>query len=243
MIKLKNIAALLSAALFTACGMLEFETEEQGAATGMILSPKNLYVLVGDTFRIETAFEPDTLFVDDIYWSSEYDSIAAPVMSEAGCFVANGAGTTSVTAMSVYYRLIDHVSVIVDDRWETSMLDYPLSTVVYAHPEISGRHVTDGLTLGAFIDGQLRGVGKLKQLTYTDAQTKQQKTVEYVEIRIYGDGSVFDSGDPEDPMTPDKISFRCYDKKNYVRLNIKETLTFDGETHGSPTKPFVFTMK
>ena len=60
-----------------------------------------------------------------------------------------------------------------------------------------------------------------------------QEGKKFLQFRIYG---YYEWGDDE-PTMPELIRFACYDRKKVTFEYLPLAISFDGETHGSPSEP------
>lgn len=214
----------------TSCGdLFEFEGETS-ELNSIELDTHSLYLMAGDTYKFSVTFTPDVLRNNAIYWISDDPSIAS---FEDGVLQANSAGETDITGFSVEHQCADKCHVVVGYGWympETSY--YPFDMVVNADITVGGKPLTEGMQVGAFVDKSLRGVGIQRNFF----------GVNYTEIRIY---SLLKPYGPKenlspletesDPIDPEKVIFRVYDRDAHAIYESSDTLTFDGMTHGYPS--------
>ena len=223
LIKLSFIICHLSlSVVLTACGDF-FEPNEATLPTAMTLSRHDVTVMEGDTCVIRPLFTPDSISNRAVFWMTADQQVAR--FLNADTLVAVGQGSTQAIAISVSdYRKADTCRVSVINRWRlTANFDYPEDMVVYADIRVHGQPVSDDMIIGAFCGDELRGVG----------QTMERRGVRYTLIRVWGPYA----------MSNETIIFRCYDRRRYTLEEFNEALSFDGESHGSPSNLFRLTIE
>lgn len=207
---------LAAAQLFTSCGEL-FDVDDSGGAmpSAMSISRDTVDIMPGDSLRLSVSFSPTEPDNRGVMWMS----LDSGVASMAGdTLVARTTGETVVTALSADGLLPDSCVVNVMSPWRIERSDFFYDTIVYADIKVCGRELGDGIAVGAFVDGELRGI----------AEARQAKGRSYALIRVYGPTG---SGDE------DTITFRCYDRRNVLLRHFSVGIPFDGETHGSLAHP------
>jgi hypothetical protein len=188
-------------------------------AYNMALSHDSVYMMLDDTITLSPVFNPDSVTNKEMFWWSDVDSI---VYADGNDLIAAAEGITYVRGMSVQHRLEDSCYVYVMPRWEVSPYDYPFEIVVYADVKIGGETPSEDILIGAFKGKEFRGIGKWKEW----------KGKKYMEIRAYSYYDEIHDGKSE------KINFLYYDKKNLRVQRFTQSISFDGETHGTLSNLF-----
>ena len=204
--------------LMTSCLKLDIG-DDTLTAYDMSLNYDSVYVMLDDTITLSPVFNPDSVTNKEMFWWSDADSI---VYADGNDLIAAAEGITYVRGMSVQHRLEDSCYVYVMPRWEVSPYDYPFEIVVYADVKIGGETPSEDILIGAFKGKEFRGIGKWKEW----------KGKKYMEIRAYSHYDEIHDGKSE------KINFLYYDKKNLRVQRFKQSISFDGETHGTISNLF-----
>lgn len=221
--KLYHLALVLTAALLTtACGEF-FEPNEAITPSTMTLSSHDVTIMEGDTCVIHPLFTPDSISNQAVFWMTADQQVARFLNIDT--LVAVTQGSTQAIAISVSdYNKTDTCRVSVISRWNlTANFDYPEDMVVYADIRVHGQPVSDDMLIGAFCGNELRGLGK----------TMERSGVRYTLIRVWGPYA----------MSNETIIFRCYDRRRYTLEEFSEALSFDGESHGSPSQLLRLTIE
>ena len=224
------ICHLAFSAVLCACGdLFEFEGNTL-VGSKITLDRHSLYLMAGDTYQLKATFDTDTVRNKAIYWMSNNVSVAR---FDNGVLVAVGEGETTVTGISIEQESTDTCHVVVGYEWgQINPMLYPFDMVVYADITVNGQPLKEGMQVGAFVGSQIRGLGVQR----TSFDTK------YTEIRIYSQLKPYGPNENQypletntEPLSPETIVFRAYDRANHTMYESSETLIFDGETHGHPS--------
>ena len=215
------ISGVLCVAL-SSCGEF-FEPTEATMPTTMTLSSHDVTLMVGDTCIIRPLFTPDSISNQAVFWMTADQQVARFLNIDT--LVAVTQGSTQAIAISVTdYHKADTCRVSVISRWDlTANFDYPEDMVIYADIRVHGQPVSDDMLIGAFCGNELRGLGK----------TMERSGVRYTLIRVWGPYA----------MSNETIVFRCYDRRRYTLEEFSEALSFDGESHGSPSQLLRLTIE
>ena len=207
---------------FTSCGLIDFELGEDGSMENftMRLNRDTVYVMEGDTFRLQPEFTTELLANDAVYWHASDSGIVA---FEDGVFKIMTAGELYVSATTVHNNETDSCYVIALKRWAVTNRDYPSDMVVMAQVELPDRAFNpETVMVGAFLGDQCCGVGEMKEFF----------GIRYVQIRIWSDI-------PQDAYAENNVvQFRYYDRERFISDYFDQTLIYDGETHGDLTHLF-----
>ncbi|MBQ9357775.1 MAG: hypothetical protein IJT98_10880 [Prevotella sp.] len=221
----------LFGALLSSCGdLFQFEGAPEPAAE-MELDRHDLALMVGDRFTLTPIFTPDTLHNKALYWISDHNDV---VTFDDNQLVALTEGEAVVTAISVETRQYDTCHVVVFRPWEVNAGEYAYDMVLYANATLGGKPVVEGRQfVGAFCGKELRGVG----------QMRQQQDISYMVLRIYSHFSPYTPYgglNPQDPLYPydgerdaEQFVLRLYDRDTHTFYQLPNTITFDGEAHGT----------
>lgn len=224
------ICQLSFSVALTSCGdLFEFEGETS-ELNSIELDTHSLYLMAGDTYKFSVTFTPDVLRNNAIYWISDDPSIAS---FEDGVLLANSAGETDITGFSVEHQCADKCHVVVGYEWfMPDATYYPFDMVVNANITVNGQPLTENMQVGAFVGGQVRGIGVQRQFF----------GVNFTELRVYSPLKPYGPNEnlyplyPDDvPFAPEKVVFRVYDPDTRKMYESPDTLTFDGMTHGYPS--------
>lgn len=182
-------------------------------ARKMTLGRKVVNLMVGDRYRIPVIFEPDTLSNRSVFWLTEDTKVA---VVENDTVVGISQGLTRAYALSVSDLQTDTCWVNVLPEMYLNPKSYPYDMVIYADVTIHGHKYTkadeDSLIVAAYINSELRGIGKMREWKGRD----------YMEIRVY---SPFRYGG--------EISLRCYYRGMGLVELFPNTFEFDGDTYGT----------
>lgn len=214
----------------TSCGDL-FEFEGNTSDLNKItLDRHTLYLMAGDTYQFTATFEPDTVRNKAVFWMSNNVNVAT---FEDGILLATGEGETTIAGISIEHQCSDTCHVVVSDGWYLPDANYfPFDMVVNADITVGGQPLTENMQVGAFVDNEMRGVGVQRNFF----------SVNYTELRIYSllkpygpNENTFPLYPDDEPISPEKIVFRVYDRATHTMYESSDTLTFDGMTHGYPS--------
>lgn len=224
---LGHLSLLLASMLFASCGLVDMGLEEarNELAATMELDRDTLYVMQGDHFMLNPIFTPDSISNQSIYYFSDDESV---VRMDNDSLWAVGQGWTTVRAISVTSRLTDSCAVCVLEPWTpVSPYAYPNETIVYAEASVDGEPVlpaADGsVMLAALIGGEVRALG---QRIEAFGRT-------LICFRIAGEMTY------EEDDSPSTVSFAYYHRPSMRYILFPQYVKFDGETHGTPSKPFL----
>ena len=128
-------------------------------AAQMKLNFDTAYVYKGYTLNVIPVFEPDSLNITDLYYTSG-DSTVVEVNMLTGKIVAVGAGWTKLYAESVSARIKDSCTVCVMEPWDVTQAEYPYETVFYADMTVKGEPLNDNMVVAAFVGDECRGIGE-----------------------------------------------------------------------------------
>lgn len=214
---MKNIICLSILAivlLLTSCGEI-MDIKIIVDAKQMHLDRNTLLIMKGDSCRLNMVFTPDSVTNESAFWS-----VAEPhcvSVTSNGMVLAKSVGETDIKVISVQSRLEDTCHVTVFDTWtDLPCSMYPYDMVVYANVTINGKPMTNDQVITANCGDELRGYGHLR--TYNG--------VTCCVIRIW-------SPNP----SGETIAFCSYDHNTVTLVPSSFTLPFDGESHGTPSRP------
>lgn len=208
--------------LTASCGLLDMEFDEgTPMAYEMRLDRDSVHVMVGDTFVLAPIFVPDSMSHNEVLFVSEADGVATVSKNQV---VGVSDGSTRIVAISVRDTLRAYCHVFVMAPWQVDPYAYSDDMVVYATATVGGKPFDpETQQIGAFSGPEFRGMGQLMEW---EGRT-------FLQFRIYGH---YEWGDDE-PTMPERIRFACYDRKKVTFEYAPLVLSFDGETHGSPSEP------
>lgn len=211
---LSYLPLLILALLATGCGdFYEFPVAEPVPARTMMLPRKVVNMVVGDQYRVPVTFTPADVTTEAVWWLPADDAIAR-FKNDTLIGVAQGRTVAYVTSVSD--RLQDSCLVNVLPEMYLNPKGYIYDMVIYASVNIHGKAYTqqgeDSLIICAYCDDELRGIGKMRRWQDRD----------YMELRVW---SPFYYGD--------LIDLRCYYRGQAKVELFPNTLTFDGESHGT----------
>ena len=235
--RLKFLSLLIVAFALVSCGdLFEFEGETSDL-NKITLDRHTLYMMAGDTYQFSVSFEPDTLRNKSVYWMSNNVSVAS---FENGVLVATGEGETTVTGISIEHQCVDTCHVVVSYGWYMPENYYPFDMVVNADITVNGQPLKEGMQVAAFVGTQIRGIGV--QRKFFD--------VTYTELRIYSPLKPYGPNENQhpletnaEPIDPEEVVFRVYDRDSQTMYVSSETITFDGLTHGYPSNLYPLNFK
>ena len=224
--KLRHITAFLCVVtlvpLITSCGLIDMEFDENVQVDfDMRLDHDTVYVEEGDSFVLQPMFIPDSVINREVLFLSADDNVA---YVNNDTIVAVSEGETVINAISVANEKMAFCQVYVMAPWKVDIYKYSNDMVAYVTASIDGEPLNlETQKIGAYVGGELRGIGELIELN--------DKKI--LQIRIYGH---YELGDGE-PTRPELVRFVCYDKEKMMKTNLSLSISFDGETHGSPSIP------
>ena len=219
---------MLLASLFTSCGLLDMEFDENvQIAYDMQLDHDTVYVAVGDSFVLQPVFTPDSVINREVFFSTANEEIA---YIHNDTIIAVSEGETVISAISVMNEKMAFCQVFVLPPWEVNIYNYSDDMVAYLSATIDGVPIDfEKQMIVAFVGPQLRGIGQPIKL----------KDTTIVQIRIYG----YSYWGNEEPIRPELVRFAYYDKEKLLLKYLPLYITFDGETHGSPSTPLELTSR
>ena len=207
-----NILLITLGALVTSCGMIDMDTDENvQQAYEMQLENDTLYALVGDSFMVRPVFTPEVVSNVEIFWYTDFDSIIR-VMNDT--VIAMGEGEAYLHAISVQDRKEDAKPKDAAPAQET---------VVYADVRYNGEPLSGNMMVGAFVGNECRAIGEVKEWN----------GVRYTQFRIGSELFNYAEPDEDEVYASETIRFMLYDPATHVMREHPETLTFDGEAHGT----------
>jgi hypothetical protein len=228
--KMQALLAGLGICLLASCGLYDIDVDELNeVATDFSLGRDTVYVMQGERFVFNPVFVPDTLSNVQVFYQSTDDGVALMV---GDTVVAQTEGWATIKAISVSSRLTDSCRVCVLPLWQPTLEYYPYETVFYARVTVKGRPLDEDMLIAAFCGEELRGIGQLYE----------QKGVRCLRLRV-GAEALDVAEDPDDPEGPyvvyrERIEFRCYDRRTHNLYTSPTHVSFDGETHGTPSHLF-----
>ena len=143
---------------------------------------------------------------------------------------------------SVYWMSnnVSVASVVVSYGWYMPENYYPFDMVVNADITVNGQPLKEGMQVAAFVGTQIRGIGV--QRKFFD--------VTYTELRIYSPLKPYGPNENQhpletnaEPIDPEEVVFRVYDRDSQTMYVSSETITFDGLTHGYPSNLYPLNFK
>lgn len=224
------LLALLLAGLLTSCGEL-FSFEPTVPPATMTLDRHELLLMIGDRTTLTPTFDPDTIRNTTLYWMSDDPDVATIEDNE---IVAVGEGETVLTAISMEKRIYDTCHVTVQRPWSVIQGNYPFEMMLYLDVTVEGQPLQSHHLLAAFCDDEVRGVG----------EAKEAYGISYTAMRIHSRNNPHPPFDPvlhpQDPLypndeeqQPERFVLRLYDRQTLHLYESPDTITFDGETHGT----------
>ncbi len=214
--------------LLAGCGLIdmEFDSETQELVS-MHFTYDTVYVMKGDTFFLAPYIQPDTLSNTTIYMYSNDDRVVG-VRNDT--IYAADEGTTTLVAVSVSHALSDTCTVVVMPRWgDFDGRGFVNDMVVYSHILVTGYAPGSRMIFAAFHDDEIRGLGE----AMNDDRTLYRFRVWSNEFYVSGDNPGHE-----------EITFRAYSPRTLqVQTSPSLVIPFDGETHGSPSRPTELTFK
>ncbi|MCR4922023.1 MAG: hypothetical protein K5945_10045 [Bacteroidaceae bacterium] len=228
--RLSKLICFCLVGMLTGCGLIDMEFDP---ITQQIISMQfnydTVYVMKGDTFFLAPYIYPDTVSNTTMYMKS-FDEQVVGVQNDT--IFAAEEGTTQVVAVSVSHGLADTCTVIVLSRWDDILerkREFSNDMVVYAHILVDGFAPGSKMIFGAFCDDEVRGLAE---------PMKDDRSL--YRFRIWSD-EFHVSGD--DPGT-EEITFRGYNPRTLQMTTTNSLkIRFDGESHGTPSKPLELTFK
>ena len=146
----------------SSCELLDFDVDSDLAqiAAQMKLNFDTAYVYRGYTLNVIPTFEPDSLNISDVYYTSG-DTSVVYVDMKTGRITAVGAGWTKLYVESVSARIQDSCTVCVMDPWELQQEEFPYETVFYAEATVKGAPMDNNMVFAAFVGDECRAIGEL----------------------------------------------------------------------------------
>ena len=146
----------------SSCELLDFDVDSDLAqiAAQMKLNFDTAYVYRGYTLHVIPTFEPDSLNISDVYYTSG-DSSVVYVDMKTGRITAVGAGWTKLYVESVSARIQDSCTVCVMDPWELQQEEFPYETVFYADATVKDAPMDSNMVFAAFVGDECRAIGEL----------------------------------------------------------------------------------
>ena len=196
------------------CGdFWESESADMSNAMRMTLGRRVVTLVEGDRYCIPVNFTPDSLLNNTVYWESLDDSVVTFVDDT---LVALTPGLTRVVAFTTIDRLRDTCWVQVMPPMQMRYGTYPYEMMVYASVNIHGKPLTVAnaadVTIGAYVDNELRGIGVMRQ----------SHGIDYLSLRV------------ESPFAyGEQVRLRCYYTGKALVELFPDVLTFTGDSYGT----------
>lgn len=232
---MKKLVTLLSFAmsllLTISCGLMEIEEEPAMAEVKMYFDRDTIYIMKGETFTITPVFDPDSVTLNDIYWTTSNDTVVG--VSE-NIFTAFREGWATVKGISVLHQIEDSCSVCVLNNWDYELPVYPYETVFYADVTVHGKPFNpETMKLYAYIGDELCGIGV----------QRENYGISYVELRVGSEQDVESGVDSEEDPILQLIKFRIYDKSRLIEEDVPGLVVFDGAAHGTLSNLYKIEIK
>ncbi len=219
--RLINILLICLTALFASCGLIDMDTDENvQQAYELSMERDTVYAMVGNRFVVHPIFTPEVVSNVEIFWYTDNDSIIRIVNDTV---VAVGEGEAYLHGISVQDAKEDSTLVIVMPGWQYDPYNWPYETVVYADVRVDGNPISDEMLVGAFVGNECRGIGERKEWNGT----------RYIQFRIGSESFSYPDPTSDDVFINETIRFVLYDPETHMLRELDETMTFDGETHGT----------
>lgn len=209
-----NFIILTLALALAGCG--DIFTDENVTLTDgttMDLTRRVVTIMEGERYVIPVTFTPATQSNTAVWWDIEDNAIAT---FQNDTLYALSPGLTRVMATSAVTMLSDTCWVEVLARPEMDWGDFPYEMMLYANVTLHGTPLTvanqEDVIIAAYVDKDLRGIG----------QMRQNHGIDYFQMRI---GAYRPAGDT--------VRLRCYYRGKALAEWFPQTLTFDGEAHGT----------
>lgn len=232
---MKHLLNLLFFALLLvpmqSCGILDFEVgtevdidDEDGGTGGeafvLNLPADEFYVMVGDTFQLSALTNGGRPYGGSVFWTTEHDSVVSVL---DGIFYANGEGETTVMALSTYPVVRTQALIIALPRW-SSPGRQPYETIVVADLDVAGRpYDPETMRVAAYFNDVCAAV----------AEPLRVGTRWLARFRVASEAL---------PAATQDITFRIHLFHDFQYGIMTETVPFDGETHGTPSRPIVLSI-
>ena len=210
--RISYIATLAALLTLTSCGEL-FDNDDAIAPVVMTLESHDITLMLGDSCVLRPIFTPDSISNKAVFWLSTDNTVAQFAGNDTIVGVALGSCDAIAIAVTDY-RQTDTCHVNVVEPWTFSPYEYFYDMVVYADITVNGEPLTDDMTVAAFANSELRGIG----------EQRVDHGIAYTYIRLY---SYNDYGDV--------VSFKCYDRRTHHMYDFPAScnIVFDGEVHGT----------
>lgn len=212
---------------FTSCGDLSQLFDVLGdlqKPTDITLNSHQLDLIVGDSLRLHSTMSPDSSTQFAVAWSSDDRSIAE---MHGAVVYGIAVGETEIHARSYIGWIDEETPQVLEDSCHVRVFDrvfddaeYRYDMVVYAKVSVDGVDVTSDACVYAYVGDEIRGVSR----TFT------QRERSFLELRVY-------SKQPGGEM----VSFKCNLPGEKRSIPLEQTLSFDGESHGTLSDLFLFT--
>lgn len=221
--KIRVLLAVFCLGSLASCTLYEADVNDENneVAIEFHLDRDTLYLTQDEQYVFKPRFVPDTVANVQVYYQSLNDDV---IRMEGATVIPRSVGWASVVAISVSSRLADTCQVCVLPPWEPLLESYPYETVVYAAVTVRGQHFSNGMTVAAYCNDELRGVG----LVY------EQNGISCMRIRVGSE----QSEQSADGNYREQIVFRCYDSATHNFYTSSTRIPFDGMAHGTPSRPF-----
>ncbi len=192
----------------------------------MHMERDTIFAMVGDSFTVRPVFTPEIVSNVEIFWYTDFDSIIRVVNDTV---VAVGEGEAFLHGISVQDVKEDSTLVIVMPGWKYDPYNWPYETVVYADVRMNGEPLAENAVVGAFVGDECRGIG----------EQKEWNGIRYTQFRIGSEMFSYPDPTSDDVFINETIRFVLYDPETHMLRELDETMTFDGETHGTISNLFI----
>lgn len=202
--------------VLTSCGDFFEFNEEPDSWDGVTMSVPldSAYIMQGDSLPLVADFTPHNPNGNPVYWMLK-DTVSGTLVGDT--LLGVSPGVVRLTAIGGNGRLSEECTIFVIDRWngERLNIDYPSDMVIYSDVSVDGKPWDPQTqTLGAFVRGQLAGLGV----------AHRAYGIDYVELRIW-------AGANDNIGT---VTFRLFDRANHALLTSEENVEFQGyKTYGT----------
>ncbi len=232
--KLTNILCFAMSLFFTfSCGLMELEEDMPQVEVKMFFERDTIYVMQGESFTINPIFEPDTIPLGDVYWTSSNEDVVSFSLTN-GTFTAVSEGWTTVFGTSVLHQKEDSCQICVLRSWDYQLPIYPYETVFYADVTVHGKPFNpDTMKLYAYINDELCGIGV----------QRESHGVPYIELRVGSELAEENETDADEDPFLQLIKFKIYDKHLLIEEEVPGLVLFDGAAHGTLSKLYKIEIK